>query len=172
MPNSILKYILQLLLFSLSQLLVFRGMALFDTAFCFFYIGFLILLPFTMNQSGYMIIAFIFGLLIDAFYNTFGLNAFACVLMATVRPTVFKFMFSGSPIEGVNEPSLNALGFAPFSIYAFIMIFIHHITLFYTETFGFHFFWFTLWKSILSTLFTYVILVSSQYLFFYSKNRR
>ncbi len=77
--GNIPQYIFYFLLFVLAQLLLFRHVALFDTAVCFFYIGFILLLPIQTPTIQSMLIALGIGLVIDSIYDTTGMNAFACV---------------------------------------------------------------------------------------------
>jgi hypothetical protein len=57
-------------------------------------------------------------------------------------------------------------------LYASIMILVHHLALFYIEVFRFNEFFSTLWRVILSSITTFVIIMISQFLFTKPKTER
>lgn len=132
----------------------------------FFYIYFILLLPFSVSRWMLLASAFLLGLVIDVFTNTPGLNASACVAMAFARPFVIRIISTGSesPI-GIN-PTIKNQGIKWFLYYAIILIFVHHFILFYLEIFRFHEFFQTLFRTLISSAITLVFVLISEYLFF------
>ena len=170
--KSIPVQIFYFLLFIAIQLILLRNAVLFNIAFCFVYIAFILLLPLETPPLILLILGFVTGFIVDIFYNTLGIHSASCVLIAFIRPFVIKILTPGRGYEMGTNISINLLGLQWFSIYSGILIFIHHVMLFYIEIAGTRMFFFTLSKAICSTIFTFVVIVIIQYLFFYSKKSR
>jgi rod shape-determining protein MreD len=130
----------------------------------YFYIYFILLLPFETPRWLLLISAFLLGISLDAFTNTFGLNAAACVLMAFVRPFVISAISTGTEFMTGHSPSLKNQGLKWFAYYSIILVLIHHFALFYLEIFRFTEFFQTLIRALLSSAFTLVLVFIAQYL--------
>ena len=65
----------------------------------YFYIYFILLLPFETPRWLLLILSFLLGLTIDVFVNTPGVNAAACVLMAFARPFVITSISTGTDLS-------------------------------------------------------------------------
>ena len=129
------------------------------------YILFILLLPFSIPGWALLLTAFLLGISVDIFSQTLGMHAFASVLMAGIRPLVLNFM---SPREGYianTSPRIPDYGLGWFLRYSLILIFFHHLALFYIEVFTFQGFFRTLLRVILSVTFTEIIVIIEQYLF-------
>ncbi|GJM29348.1 MAG: rod shape-determining protein MreD [Cyclobacteriaceae bacterium] len=163
-PGIIISFILYLLL----QVTVVRNMVLFDTAFCYVYVAFLILLPFEIRPVLLMIIAFLCGIMIDIFYDSLGIHAAACVLIAFIRPFWTKTVPPRGGYEMGMKPTIRIMGFSWFLTFTLPLILIHHLVLFFVEAGGLHLFGFTLVKVISSTILTFLVMVILQYLFYRS----
>ena len=167
------RQIINFLFFTLLQVFIMKDLVLFNTGFSFAYIGFLLLVPLDKNISVSLLMAFLYGLFMDIFTDSYGINAAACVLLVYVRPRLVKLLFSNRPgSDDLINPSVEEMGINSFSFYVLLLAFIHHLVLFYSEAFSTNAFFLTFWKVIISSLFTTLIIVLSQYLFFYSKNKR
>lgn len=167
--KSIPIQIFYFILFITLQLILLRNVVLFNIAFCFVYIAFILQLPHSTPPLNLMILSFIVGFIVDIFYDTLGIHSASCVIMAFVRPFVIKAFSPGMGDETRTNISINLLGLKWFSIYCCILIFIHHTALFYIEIASTRMFFFTLTKVFFSTIFTFIVIVIFQYLFFYSK---
>jgi rod shape-determining protein MreD len=77
--------ILSFFLFLLVQVLVFKNVVLFHTAFCFLYVLYLLIFPVETNPLLLMAVALALGLCVDIFYDSVGLHAMASVAMVYVR---------------------------------------------------------------------------------------
>ena len=170
--KSIPIQIFYFLLFIAIQLILLRNAVLFNIAFCFVYIAFILLLPLETPPLILLILGFVTGFVVDIFYDTLGIHTASCVIVAFIRPFVIKTLTPGSDYEPRTNISIKLLGLQWFSIYSSILIFVHHVALFYIEIASARMFFFTLAKAFFSTIFTFVVIVIIQYLFFYSKKRR
>jgi hypothetical protein len=151
--------------FLLYQVLILQNVVLFHTAFCFLYILYLLLLPVETNTLLLMAIGFAMGFVVDLFYESLGLHAFACVLLMYTRNYWLNSVTPQGGYDNNAVPSLALGGFQWFLVYAAPLIFLHHAVLFFVEAGGFGMFWFTLWKVITSTFFTTLVILIAQFLF-------
>ena len=166
MTSQIIAHLFRFVIFMAVQVLVVRNLVLFNTAFCFIYIAFLLLLPIQMPRVALLVIAFLAGITIDIFYDTVGINAAACVLLAFLRPYVLVLLTPRDDYEKNDAVNLHIMGWRWFLVYSLFLIFIHHFALFFLELGSFRQVGFTLVKIILSTVFTFIVLVIVQLLFF------
>jgi hypothetical protein len=159
--------ILQVLLFFvylMAQVLLFKRLVLFNTSFCFLYVGFILLLPNETNNMVLMIIAFLLGFCVDIFYDSLGLHAFALVMVAYIRNYWLNAITPQGGYDSNMSPSLALNGLQWFLVYTLPLVFVHHAVLFFVEAGGFDLFWFTMLKIIASLLFTTSILLMLQFL--------
>ena len=153
---SIREQVLNLILLFLVQLPLVHRITLFDRAFAFFYVGFLLLLPRTLSRSYLMIIGFLSGLLVDAFTNTPGIHASASVAVMFMRNFWLSVVSDDSQeLTNLNMTSLKRSGFIYFT---FPLVFLHHFLIFVIENGGFHLFGQLFSKIFFSSIFSTVII--------------
>jgi hypothetical protein len=91
------------------------------------YYLFILWLPFALSRFSLLLIGFVTGLTLDYFKQTPGLHAAACVLIAYVRPFIITILIPKDTAEfNYREPSPGAMGWAPYSVYVFILTVLHH----------------------------------------------
>jgi hypothetical protein len=165
----ILTFIAHILL----QVFFAQKITLFEVAFCFIYVNYLLTLPYTIGRVNLLLIAFLLGVLIDGFRNTLGINAAACVLIAYIRPYWVQLLATRSNVdkETLDEVSIRETNFVWFSLYTSVLIVIHHFVLFFLEAFSMRLLLLTLEKVALSSIFTFFCVILIQYLF-YSSNKK
>ncbi|MCD6067153.1 MAG: rod shape-determining protein MreD [Bacteroidetes bacterium] len=130
------------------------------------YLLFILMLPFETMPMVVLFLSFFTGLAVDIFYDTQGVHASACVLMGYLR---FYFLRLLSPREGyevTEKPTVQFMGNTWFLSYAVPMLLVHHLFFFYLEEFGFDDFFFTLLKTLGSTLASFVFIYIIQFLFY------
>lgn len=162
--NTLFTHIGRFALLLGLQVLLFRNLVLFNVAFCFVYIGAILSLPKEISHVYLIIISFITGLFIDAFYNTMGMHTAACTLIGYLRPHILSLI---TPQRGYDEKvdySIKSLGFIWYVTYASIFVIIHHFFIFYLEIGSFSLFFITLLKVVSSFIFTMILLIIFQYL--------
>lgn len=150
----------------LLQVLILNNIHLGGYVNPYFYIYFILLLPFETPRWLLLPSAFLLGIAVDTFANTPGLNAAACVLMAFARPFVIDAISTGTEFMIGHSPSLRNQGFKWFAYYAILLVLIHHISLFYLEIFRFTEFFQTLLRVLLSSVFTLLLVFIAEYLSF------
>ncbi len=152
-------------LFLLVQVLLFKNVVLFHTAFCFLYVVYLLTFPVETNPLLMMAIAFVMGLGVDIFYDSMGLHAMASVFMVYVRGYWLARITPQGGYDRNSLPTLAMNGVQWFVVYALPLVFLHHAVLFFAEAGGADYFWFTFFKVLMSTLFTVVCIVISEMIF-------
>lgn len=164
--RNIISTIIAFALYMLVQALLLKNLVLFNTTFCFLYISFILLFPLQAGSILLMTIGFATGLCVDIFYDTPGVNASATVLIAFLRPHWLSMITPRGGYEDISIPSIRNVDLVWFTIYTLPLIFLHHFVLFYIEAGGFGMFFYTFLKILSSTVFTFFILILTQYLFY------
>lgn len=172
MINEIIKNTIRFLLLVLLQVLIIQNVRLGSYIILFPYILFILLLPFETPKLVVLLLAFLTGLTVDLFYDTAGIHAAACTLIGFSRYFILKLL---SPREGYElglSPTIDSMGTIWFVMYAAIIIFIHHLFLFYLEIFRFNEFFRTLLRVLLSTIGTFSFVYVIQFLFYKSTQNK
>lgn len=130
------------------------------------YYLFILWLPFSVSRFWLLILGFITGLSLDYFTNTPGLHAAACVLIAYTRPFIVNLLIPKDTSEfNYREPSARAMGWAPFSVYVFILTFLHHGYLIFLEWLQFGTFLDFLVKVVATTGISMLLILTAEVLF-------
>ena len=160
------RNILRIFLLVIFQVFVLNNIQFSGYVNPYFYVLFILLLPF--ETPGWLLLGlgFTLGLTIDLFSNTPGLHASASVFMAFLRPGVLGLFAPRDGYEPGTFPRIYYYGFGWFLQYSVILIFAHHLFLFYIEVFRFSDFLLTFWRVILSTAFTLFLVIISQFFIF------
>jgi len=156
-------------LYFLVQVLLVRNLVLFDSAFCFVYIAFILLLPIEAGPLMLMSLGFLSGLTIDIFYDSLGIHAAASVLTAYLRTHWIGLLTPRGGYEQGMAISVKSMGLEWFATYSFLLIFLHHTTLFFLEAASTEWFLYTLGKVFFSSLLTFIMVIIFQYLFYGSR---
>ncbi len=88
---------------------------------------FVLLLPVGMVHGAAMLLAFIFGLLVDAIYNTPGQFASAAVAVAALRPLILVILEPRGGYEPGKAPSKHNLGIRWFLQYSSALFLLHTV---------------------------------------------
>jgi hypothetical protein len=163
--NEIFRNIIRFALLVGIQVLIIKNIELGRFINPFIYVLFIIVLPFETPKWLLLFSAFAIGITIDMFYDTAGMHAAACVFIAYIRPGVLKLFSPRDGYEFGTQPTIQYLGIPWFLSYSAILIILHHLILFYIEVFRFSEFFSTLFRVIISSIFTILLVVISQYLF-------
>ena len=170
--STIIKHIVQFVLFVALQILLMDSLVLYGTVFCFIYVAFLLFLPITINRVFLLFLGFIAGFAVDIFYDTMGIHAAASVLLAFLRPHVLNLITPRDGYDTNDSVNLHVMGWRWFLAYTIILVLLHHIAVFYLEMISFEIGWHTIAKILLSALYTTLVLVIIQLLFFSVKRAK
>jgi rod shape-determining protein MreD len=171
MSRVILINLLRFITLIFLQVFLLKNLTLYDLATPYLYILFILLLPFETPNILLFPLAFMLGLAIDAFYDTPGLHAASCVLLALVRVLFISITVQKEGFDNEPEPTLSLMGFRWFFTYALILTLIHHFFLFNLEVFSLSEIQYTFTRFILSSIFTVFLILVSGLLFFRRKER-
>ena len=150
------------IVFQIIQIPLLYRLILFDKAFGFFYIGFILLIPYGLSRSLVMALGLVSGLIIDVFSNTPGIHASACVFLAFIRD--YWFNISNEPTEDETEINLNEIGLWGFIKYTYPLIFVHHSIIFIIENGGLATFGLLFSKIFYSTLLSFLVILTIGFL--------
>jgi rod shape-determining protein MreD len=167
-----LQNIVRFILLVLVQVLILNNLNLGGFLNPYVYILFILLLPVDISKSQLLLLSFILGLTIDFFGNTMGLHAAASVLVAFSRPGVSNLFFSNLEFNAGEELNLRRLKFSGFFKYVLVLVFIHNFTLFMLEIFSFNNFLFTLYRIMLNTLLSVLLIFITMFLFSKKRNEK
>ena len=168
---SYLKYIFLFISVLILQFLFLNNLILFDTAFCFIYIAFILLLPIETSPLLLLFLGFIIGFSVDIFSDTLGMNAAASVLIAFLRPYILKLLTPRSGYELNFQFTIYKTGVVWYASYAATLIFIHLLFLFILDGSDTALLPSAFLKAILSTIFTVIVFIIGSYLFQSSKSK-
>jgi rod shape-determining protein MreD len=161
MINTVFRFGLIFILLVLLQVLLFNNIQFSGYINPYVYIMFILLLPIEIPSWMLLILSFSIGMIIDFFSGSPGVHTFATVLSGFVRPYVIRVVSPKDGYESGSEPSMANYGFRWFFSYTLLIVLIHHTSLFYLEVFRLTDFFRTLFRVILSTIFsvTFILLI-------------
>src|SRR3569833_248368 len=117
--SSLLKNIIRFVLFILVQAYILNKIPplhQFIKPYLYFHI--ILWLPFNISRCFLLILAFVFGLVMDYFSGTPGLHSAPCLLVAFLRPFLISILLPQEATEvSYAEPSFKSMGPAPYSVY-------------------------------------------------------
>lgn len=171
MIRSVLLNLLRFVVLVFIQVFLLKNITLYDLATPYLYILFILLLPFETPNVLLYVLSFAMGIVIDAFYDTPGLHAAACVLLVFVRILFISITVQKEGFDNEPEPTLGIMGFRWFFMYALILTSIHHFFLLNLEVFRLSEIQYTFGRFVLSSVFTVFLMLISGLLFFRRKER-
>lgn len=163
---SVFGGLFRAILLILAQVILFKNLVLFDSAFCFGYILIFLMLPMDTNALVQLLSGFVVGIIIDSFYNTLGIHAAASVLLVYLRIYWSQVMTPSGGYDSGPKINVRTQGLGWFLTYSYPLIFVHVLLLFFIEAAGFGLFWQTLTKVFYSSIFTLIVVLIIQYLFY------
>lgn len=166
--SDFVKHSVRALLFLLVQVFVLHKIPpLHQFIVPYIYFLYIIWLPFNTGRIWLMIIAFIYGLALDYFLMWPGLHAAACVLIAYLRPFLVNILIRQEGAEqSYGAPSINSMGWAPYSVLVFVLTLVHHGYLVFLEWLSFENFWYFLGKVGSSTAVSLLLVLVTEMLFY------
>ena len=126
---------------------------------------FIFLLPMKMNRITLLFLAFMFGIFIDAFSNTYGLHTSAILLFAFLKPMIFNLFYNQDDFDPSIEMNVLNMGIIWYVKVFGTLLFIHHFWFFFIEMFQLNKIGFVFQKTLLSLPLSFLISILLQYLF-------
>ncbi len=162
----IARNIFRFLMLIAFQVLVMDNVMINGYMVPYVYLLFILLLPFETPQLALLLSGFLLGLGIDFIEHTPGMHTAATVMIAFARPYLLKLLAPRDGYESDTFPRIHYYGFIWFLKYAFLLVVLHHLVLFYLEVFQLREFLSTLLRVILSSILSTSTIVLSQYFVF------
>lgn len=144
------------------QVLIFNKIKLFGYLDPFPYVLFILLYPVNSNKSIFILSSFLLGLSLDMFADSGGIHATSCLIVAYIRPSVFKFSFGLSyeyqTIKISDKVTSERV------VFITILVFTHLFVLYMLELLRFGLVLDVFLKIIINTVFTTFICILTLYL--------
>jgi hypothetical protein len=163
MGRTIIINTIRFLVLVFMQVFLLKNIAFYNLVTPYFYILFILLLPFEIPN------VLLFAL---SFYDTPGLHAAACVVLALVRILFINITVQKEGFDNEPEPTLSIMGLRWFFTYALILTLSHHFFLLNLEVFSISAVQYTLSRVVLSSISTVFLILISGLLFFKRKERK
>jgi hypothetical protein len=162
----LVKYILRFITLVLIQVLVVNKLNIGTFINPYIYFIFILTLPFNTKPWVVLLISLFSGIIMDSFSAIPGPHIAATVFIGYFRRFYIEFSTNADVVESNEEIGFKNKGVLGFIVYVVILVFLHHLLLFFLEAFTFNQFFSTIERIIFSTFFTSLIMVVQQLLFY------
>lgn len=134
MNNTVFINIVRFVMLILAQAFVFNNVDFLGYINPYIYILFIIMYPAEKNPAVLLLLSFFLGISIDFFSDSGGIHAAACVVTAYLRAWVLKLSFGVS--YEYNAIKVDDTSFGRRLTYISALVAIHHLVLFFLESFN------------------------------------
>lgn len=138
MTSNNLIRIRNFVILAFIQVLIFSQIHLFGYATAHIYLIFLLKMPRFTSRNEQMLWAFLFGLVVDIFGNTPGINACAATAMAFARGYILE-SFTQKGVADNFVPGIHTINVAGYIMYATLCLLLFYTVLFLLELFTIHY---------------------------------
>ncbi len=156
-PIKIAQYIFIGILFLLFQIYVVKYLIIYNFAVPFVFFLFLFMLPTSIPSSVEYVVGFFMGLIIDISGDTLGANASAVLFALAVKRQIVGTVTATVGFRDSGEINLSNQNFVWYVTYLISLIFAHHLVYFLLESFNMANIAYTLFKIVVSTLYSFII---------------
>lgn len=153
--KNIFTDLLMMIVLILIQVFVMSRIHLLDKFTPMIYPVFVMFYPFFRNRHQYLLLSFLLGLGVDAFLGSWGINAFATLIIAYFRTLIFRSSTSST----TEFFSFSSLQWTQFLFFIFTSIFVHQFLVQILEFFKWNGIVDVLYHILLSTLFSFIFMV-------------
>lgn len=164
MNNPFINNILLFIGLLFFQILIFNNINLFGYLNPYPYVAFVFLFPYRKERSALLILSFLLGLTLDFFSDSGGVHAASLLFTSYIRLKFVRLILRKFESEYFTF-KLNTISNDKLIVFFFVLILIHHFTMFSLEYFDFYAFWTILKRAILSSIFTLLVVTFGYYLF-------
>ena len=154
---DVIKYVISFILLVLFQGLILNNIELGGYVNPYLYVLFILMLPFETPSWLVLLLGFVLGLSVDVFTSTLGMHISATVFMAFARAYLLKMIQPRGGYDFGLKPNVQMMGVLWYLMYAGILVALHHLFLFYIESFKITQFFSTMGRALLSIFFTLVL---------------
>jgi len=164
------KYTVLFIVFYLLQIIWFNHLLFFNRFSPLVFIYPFLLLPIGKNEILNMLLAFIYGLLLDVASNTGGIFSATSVLIVYLRK-VFIILITNKTPSDLNFFRIEQLSIIQKLVYFFVLIFLTHLFLYSFEAFNFKLVGYKITLILINTFVTFFIFILIDLLFFSSRKK-
>ena len=157
MKNTLFHFLILFIALLVAQVICSK-IILFGVAMPIIYIYLILRLPLSYSLNWTLTIAFLFGLFVDMFNNTQGMNALACTVMTIMRRPVFDLFILKDDEDNDPFPSMDSLGITNYLKYMATLVTIYCFVLFLTQAFTLHNIGLTLLRIIASSVLSILLI--------------
>ena len=169
--RGIIFYIILFILVVLAQGLLFDQFEPGWGIHIMIYPMFILLLPFETRPIYLLFYAFLLGLAIDTFTNSFGLHTSSALVLAYFRPQLYALLESRDGYDVGKIATFSDMKRSWFfRAYGFGLL-IHHLFFFTLEMFKFSDFFFIIQKTIFSVIASFLMILFIQLIFLNRANK-
>lgn len=161
--QTLFKQLAQAIVLLLLQIFLLRHISLFGWAYCYGYVGLVLLMPIEFNPAIVMLVGLGSGLITDSFADTAGIHAAATVLIAYLRKFSLNVLSPGGGYESFMEVSAPVMGLGWYLQFMVPLIFIHHVALLLLEYLSLSAVPLAMLKAVGSTLLTLIVVMMVQF---------
>ncbi len=154
---EVLKYTVSFILLVLFQGLILNNIEFGGYVNPYLYVVFILMLPLETPSWLVLVLGFVLGLCVDMFTSTIGMHISATVFLAFARVYLLKMIQPRGGYDFGLKPNVQMMGLAWYLLYAGILVLLHHLFLFYVESFKITQFFSTMGRALSSTFFTLVL---------------
>lgn len=170
MNRDTIRFIIRAILILLIQVLVFKRVGLSNNwwwqhGHLFLYPVIILLLPFRMSRHYAIILGFVLGLIIDWFYDTIGVHAFALTGMAYARGLMMQWLEPRGGYTLAMSPTNHSMGINWLLTYTAISLFIFCFLYFIAEIFTFVFIGQILLRTLITFFMSMLLVMGYHFLF-------
>lgn len=165
-----LRQILRALLILLIQVLVFKRMGLgsswiWQHGDIFIYPVIVLMIPFRVSRHYVIIVGFLIGLVIDMFYDTIGVHAFALTGMAYARGLLLRYLEPRGGYQLSMSPTIFSMGLNWVLTFTSFSLLIHSFLFYTAEVFTFVYIGQILLKTTITLIFSLLVVMGYHLLF-------
>ncbi len=169
MSSAVLSNVLRFFGLVIVQVLILKKIAVGGSSFNYvsliIYPLFLMLLPLRIPHSILVLLGFVTGIAVDAFYDSYGIHASASVFAGFIRPYVLNILEpKGGYLQNIS-PTKQRMGLNWFAVYASVMLFAHLLFYFSIEAFTYYYIGEILLKTISSFILSMILIILYQFIF-------
>ncbi|HJW28366.1 MAG TPA: hypothetical protein VJ508_03850 [Saprospiraceae bacterium] len=170
MNREVIRTIIRALLILLVQVLILKRIGLghqwiWQHGHIFLYPIIVLLLPFRMSRHYVILIGFCIGLMMDMFYDTVGVHAFAMTAMAYGRGKLLVWLEPRGGYTLSMSPTNYAMGINWLMIFTSVSMFVFTLLYFIAEIFTFVYLGQILLKTIITFILSMLIVMGYHFLF-------
>lgn len=170
MNFTAIRHIIRGVLLLLLQVLVLKRIGLgeswiWEYGNIFIYPVIIFLLPFRLSRLYVILIGFFIGLIIDIFYDTIGVHAFALTATAYARGLMLTYMEPRGGYQLSMSPTLFSMGLNWVLTFTFFAMLIHVFLYFSVEIFTFVYIGQILLKTLITLVLSMLVIMGYHLLF-------